>query len=142
MTVPSDIKAHNRRLIEEFRAAGGRLGDRPLLLLTTIGARTGEHRTTPMMYLPDGGQVLVIASNAGAPRHPDWYHNLVAHPEVTVEANGETYQAIAVVPAGEERDRLFAKMSETYPFLTEHQAKAGRQIPVVALTRPAQGADT
>jgi deazaflavin-dependent oxidoreductase (nitroreductase family) len=131
---PTDIREHNRKLIEEFRANKG-LGDRPLLLLTTVGARTGIRRTTPMMYVPDGDRLLVIASNAGAPNHPDWYRNLEANPDVTVEVGAETYEAEAVVPTGEERDRLFAGIVEKYPFFADHQAGVSRRIPVVALVR-------
>jgi deazaflavin-dependent oxidoreductase (nitroreductase family) len=101
MTIPTDMNAHNRRVIEEFRAAGGTAHERPMLLLTTTGRRTGQRRTTPMMFIPSGGDLLVIASNAGAPKHPDWYRNLVAHPRVVVEVKGETYEATAVVPDGE-----------------------------------------
>jgi len=135
MTMPSDMTAHNRRLIEEFRANGGALGDRPLLLLTTTGVRSGKRRTAPMMYVPDDGRLLVIASNAGAPRHPDWYHNLVADPLVRVEVAGETYQAAAIPVSGVERDRLFARIVDQYPFFRDHQAAIEREIPVVALTR-------
>jgi len=134
MTMPEDMQAHNRALIEEFRASGGTPG-RPLLLLTTSGRRTGEPRTTPMMYVEDGDRLLVIASNAGATREPDWCRNLRANPAVTVEITGETYPATAVVITGEERDRLFARICEGYPFFRDHQAKAGRTIPVVALER-------
>src|SRR5262245_28376012 len=109
--LPADMKAHNRQLIEEFRAAGGALEGRQLLLLTTTGARSGRPHTAPMMYVPDGDRLLVIASNAGAARDPDWYQNLVADPQVTVEANGETYPATAVVTRGEERDRLFRQIA-------------------------------
>jgi deazaflavin-dependent oxidoreductase (nitroreductase family) len=133
--LPADVKAYNRKLIEEFRAAGGAPHGRPLLLLTTIGARTGQQRTTPMMYVPDGDRLLVFASNAGAMRHPDWYVNLVADPRVTVEVTGETYPARAVVLTGEERDRLFARTAERFPFFADHQAGVTRQIPVVALVR-------
>jgi len=134
--LPTDMKAYNRKLIEEFRANGGpEPKDRQLLLLTTTGARTGEPRTTPMMYIPDGDRLLVIPSNSGAPHHPDWYHNLVAHPDVTVEVADETYQARAVVPQGAERDRLFAEVSEKFPFFADHQAKISRTIPVVILER-------
>jgi deazaflavin-dependent oxidoreductase (nitroreductase family) len=133
--LPTDMKAYNRKLIEEFRAAGRTAGERPLLLLTTTGARTGQPRTTPMMYVPDGARLLVIASNAGAPRHPDWYHNLLVDPEVTVEVAGETYRSTAVVTTGAERDRLFARTAESYPFFTDHQARVSRRIPVVALVR-------
>ena len=132
--LPTDIREHNRKLIEEFRANKG-AGDRPLLLLTTTGARTGRRRTTPMMYVSDGDRLLVIASNAGASRHPDWYHNLVANPDVTVEVGPETYEATAVVTAGDERDRLFAGIVEKYPFFADHQAGVSRRIPVVALVR-------
>lgn len=134
-----DIKEHNRQLIEEFRAnrhkAGGPFEGRPLLLLTTIGARSGERRTTPMMYIPDGERLLVVASNAGAPRHPDWYRNLAAHPHVTVEIGTETFDALARVTEGEERQRLWTRIVELYPFFAEHQAKVTRQIPVIVLSR-------
>jgi deazaflavin-dependent oxidoreductase (nitroreductase family) len=135
MSMPADIKAHNRKLIEEFRSAGRELGGRHILLLTTTGARTGQPHTTPMMYVPDGDRLLVFASNAGAPRHPDWYRNLVAHPEATVEAAGEAYPARAEVTTGAERDRLFARTIEQYPFFADHQSKIKRKIPVVALVR-------
>ena len=137
--IPDDIREHNRRLIEEFRAAGGRLGERAILLLTTTGARTGRPHTTPMMYVPDGDRLLVIASNAGAPRHPDWYHNLRAHPQVTVEVAGETYRAAATALDGAEHDERFAWISSQYPFFTDHQAGVSRRIPVVALVRQPEG---
>jgi deazaflavin-dependent oxidoreductase (nitroreductase family) len=133
--MPDDMKAYNRKVIDDFRANDGVEPGRPLLLLTTRGARSGEERTTPMMFVPDGDRVLVIASNAGAQRHPDWYHNLVAHPEVTVEVTGETYPATAVVTTGAERERLFAEVAAKYPFFHEHQGKVSRVIPVVALVR-------
>lgn len=135
MSLPEDMKAYNRKLIEEFRAAGRELGGRQLLLLTTTGAKTGQPHTTPMMYVPDGDGLLVFASNAGAPRHPDWYRNLVAHPEVTVEAVGEEYRARAEVTTGAERDRLFARTAEQFPFFADHQGKITRTIPVVRLVR-------
>jgi deazaflavin-dependent oxidoreductase (nitroreductase family) len=135
VTIPDDVPAYNRRLIAEFRANGGPPEGRQLLLLTTTGARSGERRTTPMMYIPDGDRLLVVASNAGAPRHPDWYHNLVAHPEVVVEHGAETFPATATPAAGEERDRLFADIAARYPFFADHQAKVTRTIPVVVLTR-------
>ena len=135
MTIPSDMKAYHRQLIEEFRAAGGALEGRPLLLLTTTGARTGTPRTAPMMFVPDGERLLVIASNAGAPGHPDWYYNLAANPHVIVELDGETCDATAVVLTGEVRDRLFAAIAANYPFFNDHQAGVSRTIPVVALVR-------
>lgn len=129
----------NQQIIEEFRANGGQVGGpfagARLILLTTIGARSGARHTTPVAYLPDGGdRILVIASAGGSPRHPDWYHNLVANPEVTVETGVFTYRARATVLTGEERDRAFARAVETDPGWAEYQAKAqGRVIPVVAL---------
>jgi deazaflavin-dependent oxidoreductase (nitroreductase family) len=128
------MKEHNRKLIEEFRANRG-MGERRLLLLTTTGARTGLSRTTPMMYIPDGERLLVIASNAGAPSHPDWYRNLVANAQVTVEVGAEKYPATAVAPTGAERDRLFASVVERHPFFAEHQSRITRRIPVVVLER-------
>jgi deazaflavin-dependent oxidoreductase (nitroreductase family) len=132
-----DLSDYNRKLIEEFRAnrdkPGGPMPGRPLLLLTTTGAKSGRRHTTPMMYIRDGDRLLVVASNAGAPAHPDWYRNLVAHPHVTVEVGSETYDATAVVLEGAERDRIWARIIEQYPFFAEHQAKVTRQIPVVAL---------
>ena len=135
----SDQNTYNRQLIEEFRAnrgkSGGPMEGRPLLLLTTTGAKSGQLRTTPMMYIPDGDRLLVIASNAGAPVHPDWYRNLVAHPEVTVEVGNEIFEAIAIVAEGQERQRLWTRVVELYPFFTDHQAKVTRQIPVIVLER-------
>ena len=138
----ADQNDYNRQLIEDFRAnrgkSGGPFAGRPLLLLTTTGAKSGQRRTTPMMYIPDGDRLLVIASNVGAPAHPDWYRNLVAHPDVTVEVGTETFGATAVVTQGAERDRLWIRIVELYPFFTGHQAKTTRQIPVIALSRRKQ----
>ncbi|MFD9206150.1 nitroreductase/quinone reductase family protein [Streptomyces sioyaensis] len=128
----------NRQIIEEFRAHGGRVGGPfeggRLLLLTTTGARSGAPHTTPLGYLPDGGgRVLVIASAAGAPRHPAWFHNLVANPRVTVEAGVFTYEAQAVVLEGAERDRAFARAAEADPGWSVYQDRTERVLPVVAL---------
>jgi deazaflavin-dependent oxidoreductase (nitroreductase family) len=135
MSLPDDVKAYNRQLIDEFRAAGRVLGERPLLLMTTTGARSGKPHTTPLMYVPDGDRLLVIASNVGATAHPDWYRNLLTNPRVTVEVSGETFEATASPVDGEEHDRLFAQIAAQYPFFNDHQAKASRKIPVVALER-------
>ncbi|WP_351231134.1 nitroreductase/quinone reductase family protein [Streptomyces sp. NPDC002133] len=133
--MPNDF---NQQIIDEFRANGGRVGGPfeggRLLLLTTTGTRSGARHTTPVGYLPDGGErVLVIASAGGAPRHPDWFHNLVADPRVTVEAGVFTYEAEAVVLEGPERDRAFARAVEADPGWAEYQARTERVIPVVAL---------
>jgi deazaflavin-dependent oxidoreductase (nitroreductase family) len=132
-----DMGEINRRVIDQFRSGGqidGMTRDR-LLLLTTTGARSGQRRTTPMMFHREGGRLLVIASNAGARRHPDWYRNLVAHPRVTVEVGEETYDARAEPLAGPDRDRVWTMLKQAYPFFAEHEVTAQRDIPVVALTR-------
>ncbi|WP_412748880.1 nitroreductase/quinone reductase family protein [Krasilnikovia sp. M28-CT-15] len=135
MTMPDDILAYNRTLIETFRADGGAsLGDRRLLLLTTRGRRTGQPRTSPMMYVDDGARLLVIASNAGAATDPQWYRNLVADPHVTVELPGRSYAARATPLSGADYDRQWARIKQDHPFFTEHEQKAGRTIPVVSLT--------
>lgn len=137
-----DQKEYNRKLIEDFRASRGAsdgpFAGRPLLLLTTIGAKSGQRRTTPIMYVPDGERLLVIASNAGAPAHPDWYRNLLAHPQVTVEVGTDTFDASAVVLEADERQQQWDRIVASYPFFSEHQAKIAREIPVIALERHAQ----
>jgi deazaflavin-dependent oxidoreductase (nitroreductase family) len=135
MSMPADINEYNRQLIAQFRANGGPPEGRPLLLLTTTGARSGQRVTTPMMRIDDSGQLLVIASNSGATRHPDWFHNLVAHPDVFVEVAGDSYAARAVVPEGAERDRLWSSIVARFAFFAEHQERAHRTIPVVVLER-------
>ena len=135
--MPDDVLAYNRKLIEEFRADGGKsMGNRPLLLLTTIGRRTGERHTSPMMYVPGEERLLVIASNNGAATDPLWYRNLLADPHVHVEIPGHEYQAFATPLTGEDYDQAWAAIQARYPFFTEHQERAGgRHIPVVALTK-------
>jgi deazaflavin-dependent oxidoreductase (nitroreductase family) len=134
-----DINDWNRQTIEEFRANEGRVGGfwegRPLLLLTTTGAKSGKKRTTPTMYLHDGDRLLIFASKRGAPTNPAWYHNLIAHPKVTVEVGHEKFEATATVLKGEERDRFYAKQAELYPQFGEYQERTTRKIPVVALVR-------
>jgi deazaflavin-dependent oxidoreductase (nitroreductase family) len=134
-----DQHAYNQELIQEFRAnrgkTGGPFATRPLLLLTTIGARSGQARTTPLMSIPDGERLLVLASNFGAPKHPDWYHNLLAHPSVTVELGSETYRATATPLVGSEREQTWARIVERYPSLAALQIQTRRQIPIVALER-------
>ena len=132
-----DIKEINRRVIEQFRAGGEVEGMHRdgLLLLTTVGAKTGRRRTTPLMFHRDGDRLLVIASNVGAPQHPDWYVNLRADPRVTVEVGTETYDAAAATAEGAERAQLWTMLKQTYPFFADHEAKTDRTIPVVILTK-------
>jgi len=139
--MPSMAEANdfNTQVIEEFRQNGGKVGGQfdgaPLLLLTTIGAKSGQPRTCPMMYRPEGERLFVFASKAGAPTNPDWYHNLVAHPEVTVEVGSERFTADAAVVGGAERDRIYAVQAAEYPGFADYQEKTDRIIPVVALQR-------
>lgn len=127
----------NPRVIEQFRAGGeieGMHRER-LVLLTTVGARSGRKYTAPMMFHRDGDRLLVMASNDGAPQVPDWYHNLVANPRVTVEVGDDRYEAEATPLEGEEYKTTWAEITRVYPFFAEHEKKAGHRIPVVALQR-------
>jgi len=127
----------NRGVIEEFRANDGKVGGpfegAPVLLLTTVGAKSRERRTTPVMYLPDGERMIIFASLGGAPNNPAWFHNLVANPSTTVEVGSDTVEVNAVVTSGEERDRLFDQQAALYPQFADYAQKTTRQIPVVAL---------
>ncbi len=137
----SDMDDFNKGVIEEFRANGGRVGGpfdgAPLLLLTSIGAKSGAARTTPLMYLPDGERLVIFASKAGAPTNPAWYHNLVASPSATVEVGSDTFDVDVSVATGEERERLFNQQSELMPQFADYAQKTTRQIPVVVLERVA-----
>ena len=132
-----DWNAHNRKVIEQFRAHGGKVGDGniPHLLLTTTGAKSGLTRVNPLNYSTDGDRIIVIASKGGSATHPDWYYNLVAHPEVTVEVGSERFRARARIAAGEERQRLFNQQAALMPYFAGYQKKTKRQIPVIILER-------
>lgn len=137
---PSEWQRQNDPVIAEFRATGGhvtgRFAGRPLLLLTTTGARSGQPRITPLNYSTDGDRLVVIASKGGSPTHPDWYRNLVAHPDVTIELGGETFQARATTAEEPERSQLFARQAAEMPFFAEYERTVtARQIPVVVFTR-------
>ncbi len=129
----------NKSVIAEFRANGGKVGGafagRTLLILHTIGARTGLERVNPVAYVKDGDRLVIIASKGGAPRNPDWYYNLVANPDVTVEVGTETFQVRAKVTEEPERSRLYAKMVEMMPGFAEYQRKTTRIVPVFLLKR-------
>jgi deazaflavin-dependent oxidoreductase (nitroreductase family) len=136
-TTKMDMKQVNKRVIEQFRAGGeveGMHRER-LVLLTTTGARTGKQRTAPMMFHRDGDRILVMASNNGAPSTPNWFHNLRANPRVGVEIGDEQFEAEARPLEGAERDRAWDAVTKVSPFFAHHETKAGRTIPVVALTR-------
>jgi deazaflavin-dependent oxidoreductase (nitroreductase family) len=127
----------NTQVINEFRANEGRVGGNftgaPLLLLHTSGARSRQERVNPMMYLDLDGRRFVFASYAGKDVHPAWYHNLVAHPQVTVEVGDQSYEASAVPIAAPERDHIYAEQSRRFPNFAEYQQKTERVIPVVEL---------
>lgn len=136
-----DMREFNATLIAEFRANNGKLSGQlansHILLLTTTGAKSGQRRTTPLGYGKDGDSFVVVAANAGAPAHPDWYHNLLAHPEATVELAGERFAARAIIAEGPEREHLLANQATIVPWLAAQQAKTSRQIPIVVLRRSA-----
>jgi deazaflavin-dependent oxidoreductase (nitroreductase family) len=136
MTVVNDW---NRKVVEEFRANEGRLGGpfegAPVLLLHTWGRKSGTERVNPVMYLPQDGRTFVFASKAGAPEDPDWYLNLRANPQVTVELGAETFTATAVTVTGPERDTIYAEQALRNPGFAEYQEKTDRVIPVVELIR-------
>jgi deazaflavin-dependent oxidoreductase (nitroreductase family) len=132
----NDFEAWNRQVIEEFHANEGKVnGSNSLLLLRTMGARSGKQRVNPLAYTTDGERLVIIASKGGTPTNPDWYHNIVAHPDVTVEVGTETFEARATVVEGPERDELYAKQAAIMPNFAEYQAKTTRKIPVIVLTR-------
>lgn len=134
-----DTQAFNKTIIDEFRAnkgvVGGQFAGAPLLLLSTTGAKSGLARVNPLVYLVDGDRQIIIASFAGAPTSPPWYHNLLANPEVGVEMGRENFKASAGVLDEPERTELYAKMVEIMPVFSEYQSKTTRVIPVIALTR-------
>jgi deazaflavin-dependent oxidoreductase (nitroreductase family) len=134
-----EVQDWNRGTIEEFRANGGKVGGywegKPLLLLTTTGARSGQRHTNPVMYLRESDRLFIFGSKSGASTHPDWYHNLLAHPEVTVEILDQTYDAIAKQVTGTERDQIYARWADRYPQFREYQENTTRLIPVIELVR-------
>jgi len=129
----------NRRIIEEFRGNAGKVGGpfegAPMLLLHHEGARTGIERVNPLVYQPVGEGFAVFASKAGAPANPDWYHNLIANPEATVEVGEDTVRVRARVAEGEERERIWAKQKQDRPNFADYEKQTSRQIPVVILER-------
>ena len=135
----SELNDFNQSVISEFRAnqgkVGGQLANMPVLLLTMTGAKSGRALTRPLVYTTDGDRIVVIASFAGAPKNPSWYHNLVANPVATVELGSERFRVRAAVTAGEERQRLFTSQAAQMPIFAEYQTKTTRQIPVLVLTR-------
>jgi deazaflavin-dependent oxidoreductase (nitroreductase family) len=129
----------NKQVIEEFRANDGKVGgyfaNSTLLLLHTTGAKSGKERINPLVTFEDSDRLVIVASKGGAPSHPDWYHNIVANPEVEVEYGPEKFQAQAAVASEPERTELYEKMEGHFAAFSEYKEKAGRVIPVVTLSR-------
>lgn len=129
----------NEKIINEFRTNEGRVGGpfagKTLLLLHTKGAKTGQERVSPVMTYTDGDRQVIVASKGGAPDNPDWYHNIVANPDVTVELGTETFPAVATVTTEPERTQLYEKMEAIASGFTDYKHKANRVIPVITLTR-------
>ena len=134
-----DQNERNRSIIEEFRANAGKVGGafagRTLLLLHTVGAKSGQSRINPVAYVSDGDRLVIIASKGGAPTNPAWYHNLCAHPLVTVEVGSEQFQARAEIVAEPERTRLYDKMVAAMPGFAAYRERTTRVIPVIILKR-------
>jgi deazaflavin-dependent oxidoreductase (nitroreductase family) len=135
----SNQNERNKAIIEEFRANAGKVGGafagRTLLLLHTVGAKSGESRINPVAYITDGDRLVIIASKGGAPTNPDWYHNIVANPLVTVDVGTESFQARAEVAVEPERTRLYDKMVAVMPGFAAYRERTTRVIPVVILKR-------
>lgn len=137
---PADF---NARIVEEFRANEGRVGGAfagvPLLLLHHTGAKSGKRRVNPLAYLSDDGRYVVFASKGGAPTNPDWYRNLKAHPEATIEVGTDTIDVVASEATGDERERLFRTQAERVPQFAAYEQQAERVIPVIVLTPASAG---
>jgi deazaflavin-dependent oxidoreductase (nitroreductase family) len=134
--MPEDF---NQKIIDEFRANGGKLGGpfegAPMLLLHHKGAKTGTERVNPVTYQEVGKDLAVFASKAGAPTNPDWYHNLLAHPKTTVELGTDTVPVTARVADGDERTKIWEAQKKAQPGFADYEKSTTRQIPVVVLER-------
>jgi deazaflavin-dependent oxidoreductase (nitroreductase family) len=135
-----ETKDINAAVIAEFRANKGEVpapydNPPPMLLLHTIGAKSGKEHIVPMRCLPDGEALYVIASAHGSPRNPDWYHNLVDHPDITIEKGTESIPVHATEVTGEERETIFARQSTRFPIFAECERKLERTIPVIRFDR-------
>ena len=130
----------NRSLIKDFREHGGKATSGPfkgrdLIIITTKGAKSGEKRESPLVYTRDGDKYVIVASKGGAPTNPNWYHNLVAHPEVTVEVGDEKFKARARTAGDDQYERLYQNHARNMPAFNEYRQRTTRKIPVVILER-------
>jgi deazaflavin-dependent nitroreductase family protein len=126
--------------VRRYRETGGEVGQiwregSTVLLLTTTGRRSGELRTTPLIYAEDGDRYVIVASKGGSPEHPGWYRNLTKTPNVELQVGNEVFAARARTESGEERERLWRKANEVWPHYNEYARKTDREIPVVVLER-------
>lgn len=138
-----DFHAMTLALMDDFRANGGRVTSGPfvgrdLLLLTTTGARTGAERTTPLVFTRDGDHLVIVASKGGSDQHPQWFHNIVRNPIVTLEVGSEKFAARATISEPDERRRLYDAHAAAYPGFREYEKKTDRVIPVIVLERVAE----
>jgi deazaflavin-dependent oxidoreductase (nitroreductase family) len=135
----SDDELFGAEHVRAYRETDGERGyewrGTTILLLSTVGRKSGEQRTTPLIHRTDGEHWIVVASKGGAPEHPSWYENLLANPDATIQVRGERIDVRASTAAGEERARLWALMAEVWPAYDEYQAKTDREIPVVVFAR-------
>src|SRR6266851_1014432 len=135
----SELDDFNQGVIKEFRAnqgkVSGQMDGMPMILLTTTGAKSGRTLARPLVYTRDGDRIVIVASFAGGPHNPPWYHNLIANPAATVEVGAEKFQVRAKPAAGEERERLFNQHAAKMPIFNDYRKKTTRQIPVLVLER-------
>lgn len=133
----ADGQDWNTKIIEEFRANGGKVGGpfdgAPMLLLHSVGAKSGKERVHPLVYLQVNGSYAIFASKGGAPTNPDWYHNVRANPEVTIELGDETKKVRARVLQGAEREPIWTQQKELMPGFADYERKTSREIPVIML---------
>jgi deazaflavin-dependent oxidoreductase (nitroreductase family) len=136
----SSYQDFNRNLVKDLREHGGKATSGPfvgrdLVIITTKGAKSGEVRENPLVYTRDGDKYVIVASKGGAPTHPSWYHNIVAHPDITLEILGEKFKARAQVADGEEYERLYQQHAAINPMFHDYRKKTSRKIPVIVLER-------
>ena len=139
MSSVEQLLGFNQQIIDEFRANGGKCGGRfegnPMILLTMKGAKSGRELTSPLSYTADGDDCIVFASAGGSPKHPNWYHNIVAHPDIVIERGEEKYAARAILTEGADREAACNAMVENLPRFGDYQAAVDREIPVFRLRR-------
>jgi deazaflavin-dependent oxidoreductase (nitroreductase family) len=139
VTESSGPENWNQKIIDEFHGNGGKVGGpfegAPMIIVHHVGARTGTERTNPLVYLPDGDDMVIAATKGGAPANPDWYHNLKAHPRIEVEVGTETFPVEATEVTGSERDELWRRLVAMRPSFAEYETKTSRVFPMFRLSR-------